>query len=479
MVTALLWLSIPNASLFVLGQQDDAAERLYFNAQTFMVAGKYQEALTDLENVVKMFPSSPFASQALLDVGRYYLEVTGEDSKAEEFFGRTLNDYPNSAEAPAAYYFQAVIAEKNGSSPEELERAIANLIRMENLFPNNAWRNGALFLFGKLSMRLGQYDQALTYFQRLEFNYPQSEFLPQALLLSAQVAYYNGFRAEAERILARLQAQVPNAKEATTASLLLRLLSRFQDTSPVYELDRGFFASTPKAFQNPSGIGIGWDGMLAVKDGRGVLYATLAGENQKRLDVKDIEGFCRDRSGRLRLVFENRIGSPSGDLLFSNLSGADGPLRSLKSAAIDGFGRLFALDGNTRDVRAYLANGKPTQNFAISKPDLVRAFENRVWVLNSDGNSFTQIGPTLATEVFQLRGVQNIEDFCFDALGHIYVLHDKGNQISAFDRQLVQKFNQNLKTGSWPMKSAEALAVDASGALYLADKKSGSVYRFQ
>lgn len=474
---ALLWLLILSLAPLSLGQ-DDPAERLFFNAQTFMTAGKYQEALTDLENVVKIHPRSPYASQALLDIGRYHLEIAGDDGKAQVYFSRILKEYPGSPEAPAAYYFQAVIVDKNGNAPSELESAVADLIRMENLFPNNNWRNGALYLFGKLSMRLGQYDQSLTYFQRLEFNYPQSNFLPSALLLGAKVAYYNGHADQAVRTLARLQAKFPNSLEANVAANLLRALDRIGSGSIAYTLDRSFFASRPKSFQNPNIIGLGWNGTVAIKDGRGVVEANLDGTNLKRTQVKDIEGFCRDRDGRIVWVFENRLGGSGGEIRFSSLPGASGPIREMRGAAIDGYGRLYVLDNNSRDVRSFTSDGKALKNFAISKPKLIRAFEESVWVLNSDSNAFTQIDAAQQTDAFRLSGVTDIVDFCFDALGHVFVLHDRGNQISLFDRGLKLRFRQNLKASNWPFKNAEAIGMDAAGSLYLADKKTGAVYRF-
>lgn len=475
---ALLWLLILSLAPFSLGQ-DDPAERLFFNAQTFMTAGKYEEALTDLENVVKIHPRSPYASQALLEIGRYYLEVAGDDERAQSDFSRILKDYPGSPEAPAAYYYQAVIVDKNGKAPQALESAVADLIRMENLFPNNNWRNGALYLFGKLSMRLGQYDQSLTYFQRLEFNYPQSNFLPSALLLGAKVAYYNGHSDQAIRTLARLQAKFPNSLEARTAASLLRALDRIQSGTVTYTLDRGFFASRPKSFKDPSSIGLGWNGVIAIKDGRGVVEADLNGGNLKRAQVRDVEGFCRDRNGTLVWVFENRLGGAGGEIRFSNLPGAGGTVREIRAAAIDGYNRLYVLDGNSRDVRSFSADGKPLKNFAIAKPKLVRAFEETVWVLNSNSDSFSQINAAQQVEAFRLSGVTDIVDFCFDALGHVFVLHDRGNQISLFDRDAKLRYRQNLRASNWPFKNAEAIGMDAAGSLYLADKKTGAVYRFK
>lgn len=473
----LWWLLTLSSSPYIFSQ-NDAAERLFFNAQTFMTAGKYQEAMTDLDNVVRLHPQSPWASKALLEIGKYHLETAGDDSQAQATFGRILKEYPSGNEAPAAYYYQALIVDKNGNSPQELEAAIADLIRMENLFPQNPWRNGALFLFGKISMRLGQYDQSLSYFQRLEFNYPQSEFLPDALLYSAKVAYYNGFPKEAIRILTRLQAKFPNMAQSRQAASLLRLMVRFE-TGIAYELDRSFFASTPKGFQNPDAIGIGWGGKIGIKDNRGIVQAFLDGSGISRAPSKDVETFCRDRFGKLLWVFQNRVGGPGGQINFSNLAGSNGPLRSIRGAAVDGYGRLYVLDGTSRDIRAYAANGTGLKNFAISKPKMVRAFEESIWVLNGDSNSFTQIGADFQANTFRLKGVEDIEDFCFDALGHIYVLHDRGNQVSVFDRDVKPKFNKSLKAGTWPLKKATAIAADASGALYLSDKKSGAVYRFQ
>lgn len=138
----LLWIS-----LYSLAQ--DQAERLYDNARTFLNAGKYNEAITDFRDVIDNHPETPFAPKALLELGMYTLEIENDHQGSLEFFQRIQEKYASSDEAPAAYYYKALIMERHGTSRADLEAAVADLIRMNNLFPDNPWRSGAFYLFGR------------------------------------------------------------------------------------------------------------------------------------------------------------------------------------------------------------------------------------------------------------------------------------------------------------------------------------------
>ncbi len=475
----LLFPQIISIFLFSPPHFQDQAERLFENANTFLTAGKYKEALADFQNIAANYSDTEWAPKALLEIGNYHLNIQNEPGEALIYYTRIQKDYPRSEVAPAAFYAKAVIVDREGSSTAELEGAVADLIRMATLYPDSPWNKGALFLFGKLSMRLKDYETSLSYFQRLEFNHPKSEHLPLALLLSARVAYLKGAQGHAAMTLARLQSLFPNSPEARLAAAYLRLLDRFSAPSPKLELDQNFFGARPKAFQNPAAVAVSRNDLVAIKDQQGAHFAALGADGRPMtLSSRDIVGFCRDREGEILLVYKNRLANKEGTLPFPALTYQGSPIRDIRSAALDGFGRVFIVDGNERDLLVYSKTGELIKSFSLNKPSAVRIFADDIYVLNNN-DRIDSYDSAFALRESGVMGASSVTDFDFDPFGNLYVLSDKGSQVKIYSHGGEVKITANLKSGTFPLKQAQAIGVDASGAVYLCGRRDGAVYRFQ
>lgn len=468
---------------FGLAQNNDQAERLLENAVTFLNAGKYKEALADLETIITGYADTPTAPRALLQMGTYFLEVEQDHDKALSYFSQIQTRYASSEEAPAAFFYKAQIVEDRGQSRAQLEEAVADLIRMSNLYPDNAWRREANFLFGKLNLRLNDYDMALSYFQRLEFFFSGSKRVPPALLLSAEAAFKRGNPDQAQLILARLQRGFPNSEHAEKAGRLLRCLSRFTGAAyPALQLDTSFFGATPKQFAGPLAVLVDDTNLVGVVDNKGGRFGSLEPGAQvpNGTNSRDLRGFTRDRNGRMVLVYKDRIDPRDEKLSFGTLSNNGETLKDIRAAGIDTFGRLFVVDDDVRDLWAFSREGRHLKSFGLNRPKLVRCYQNEIWVLNNDGDSFSAFDADMARK--PLKGFSNlsdIKDFDFDSFGHLYVLSSRGAVLSIWRRDGTALYSVNLKDGTFPLKQAESVSVDLSGAVYLADRRGGAVYRFQ
>ena len=457
----------------------DQAELLFDNALTFMNAGRYNEAITDFENIIRSHGDTTWAPMALLQMGNYYLDVAADHQKAETYYDRIQNDYATSPEAPAAYYYKALIAEQQGQSPAQLEAAIADLVRMANLFPGNQWQSGATYLFGKLSLRLKNYSHSLSHFQRLEFTFPNSPFLPDALLLSARAAWLLGKPDQALLILARLQTRFPNTPQSELAAAHLRLLDRFRGGTPSFQQDSSFSGASPKRFSNPNAVLVSDTDLVAIKGGKTAHFLPLARPGD-RVDrpMADLVNFGRDKHGRLMLVYKDKVLGYQSEVSFKVLSAAGDSLDQLKGASMDEFGRLLVVDSGAKDLFCFSPSGQLIKAFNINKARLVRCYGSDILALASDESTLKKYNANLEADGLGPTGLDDIVDFCFDAYGNIYVLHDKGYQVSLFSHDGRLVFQFGLKSGSFSLKQGYSIAVDTSGAIYLADRRNGSVQRF-
>lgn len=478
MKTSLLLLPIISLWCWSSSTQDQA-ERLYDEGVTFFNAGKYKEGTTDFENVINTFGESSWAPKALLALGNYYLNVETDHLKALTYYERIHSEYGASTEAPAAYYYKALIIERQGVSRAELESAVADLVRMLNLFPQNRWEAQAYALFGKLQFRLGDFDQCLSFIQRLEFSYPDRPELPESMLLSARAAYLKGLPQQTAMILGRLQTYFPNTAAAARAEGWLRLLSRFSSETMRFQTDNSFFGARPKRFSSPEAILVSPDDRIAIRAAKQSFLASIAdGTSLGTFSAKDLSEFAMGRDGKLFLVYENRLVAEDSSVSHNALPNGNSGLKGIKSAAFDGFGRIFVVDGSARDLFAYSRDGKALKAFSLNRPRLVRCFHSDIWVLEGSGNSLKKYNSDLQVQAHSYTGLTSITDFCFDVFGNLYVLHEKGYQVSIFGPAGNKHININLKGGNHPLKQAQAIAVDSSGSLYLSDRRGGAVFRF-
>ncbi|MCB9397861.1 MAG: outer membrane protein assembly factor BamD [Acidobacteria bacterium] len=456
----------------------DQAERLFNNAATFYGAGKYKEALADYQRIVEDFPTSGWADKALLEIGHYYLNVEGDTGKAMGFYERIQGQYSTSESAPAAYYWKAFIIDQTAQTINELEVAIADLIRMLNLYGDTDWNDGALFLLGKLNLKAGSDQQALSYFQRLEFGYPNSRFAPEGLLFSAQITHRIQGAKPALLIITRIQRNYPSTPQARISEDYARALTKFVTSEPTYTLDSSFAGNAPKRYNNPTKIAASKEGLIAILESKGLSFVALGDvPNPNPPNVREVVNFSRDAKGGLLLVFENRLTDLNGKAFGNNLSANGSALRKIKGAAVDMMGRIYVIDDDSRDVLVFDANGAYLKALGINKAKSLYATRNGVAVVPGDANSVILFDGNLNRSGAMAAGVRDIEQICFDDLGNLFVLCERGAKIMIGDAQGNLKGAIQLKNGTLPLKEAEDIAVDRSGALYISDRRGGSVYR--
>lgn len=460
-----------------LAQNDDQAERLFNNAATFMGAGKYNEALADYQRIVDEYPKCLFADKALLEIGHYYLNVVQDAARATSYYERIMSQYASSASAPAAFFAKGSILEASAQLVGDLDAAGADLIRMLNLYPDNAWTDGALFLLGRINAKTGDLPQALGYLQRLEFGYPNSSYTPEALLLAAQLTQRHQGAREAVLLLARLQRNYPGSSQQRRSEALARSLTRFLRAEVQYTLDSSFIGNAPKRYAAPSRLAAGSDSTIGILESKGVTLVSLKGAPPSASgSLKDVVDLSRGRDGSLLFVYANRLtqldGKPLASLVFNGA-----PPRKISAAAVDVMGRIYVIDDDSRDVQVFDALGVHQRSLGVQRPKTIAACRNGVAVVPGDASSVLFFDSRWNRAETLASGIRDIEQIAFDAMDNLYVLCERGGKVLIGDAAGQLRGSIALKSGSLPLKEADSLAVDDSGALYLADRRGGSVFR--
>ena len=118
---------------------DAQARRLLEDGRAYMAQGKQKQALDNFNIVVSSFPTTESVGHALLEIGRYHMEVENDPAKARAAFEQVTKQHARSDAAPGAYYYMGMLTLNRAIAPAEIEDALAQFARVETLYPRSAW----------------------------------------------------------------------------------------------------------------------------------------------------------------------------------------------------------------------------------------------------------------------------------------------------------------------------------------------------
>ena len=96
-------------------------------------------------------------AMALLEIGRYRMEVEDDDEGAREAFEQVSREHAQSVAAPGAYYYLGLLTLNRATTPAELDDALAQFSRVETLYPGTPWVPRALQASALVHRRAGRY----------------------------------------------------------------------------------------------------------------------------------------------------------------------------------------------------------------------------------------------------------------------------------------------------------------------------------
>jgi tol-pal system protein YbgF len=169
----------------------------------------FANAATDLERLLRQFPSSANAAEAAFWLGesRFY---NRQYRPALLAYQQVL---PGSPRYPDALYGRGWVYYQGSDWP----KAALEFEQVVQRFPEASIRPETLFRLGEVQFNLKSFDKAIATYQQLVREYPQEKLVPNARLRSAWVRYKAGNSGQAIRELSDLVRDQPNQPIAAEA----------------------------------------------------------------------------------------------------------------------------------------------------------------------------------------------------------------------------------------------------------------------
>ncbi len=468
---------------------DDQARRLLEDGRSDLANGRARQGLDALQTIVTGFPNSPYADDALLDIGRYAEEVEKNLTRAREVYDQIAKRYPQSDSAPGAYLQMGRIAFATAASREALDDALANFQRVIRLYPESAFVPHALAASASVFRRAGRFDSAIDAARRAVLDHPSGEIAPEAQFELAQSLVMAGDVLNGIEEFQRVRSLYPASAAATRALNATTALYRlYGSDKPVFQKDTAFALLGGEVLKDVRSLavtpsGVTWIASNKTKsavafDPAFKLGASLAAEDPQTLAVSPLGevvfasklavkvggsgvlsfSIPAEKPGEMEII--DRIGAAtmllSGDMLVSDLK-RKRLLRFKGSTFASGFGERAE-----REVIKLLTTPK-------GEVVMLRKDDKSVEIVDDGGRLVTKIGP---------RGPgfewKKPADVAIDAFSNVYVAdEDQGIFMFSAKGALMATF------GAADLKKSGAIAIDLSGAALVYDDRTETIVRFK
>ncbi len=196
------WVWSPDQGKFVNpdGANQDSAEEQYDYAMQFYKDRNLDEALKQLEAIIKKYPAARIASEAEYRRATVY-EEKGDYWKAFHVYKELVESYPHSERVDEVMEREFKIGNLFFSGKKgrwmgleilpSLPRAAQIFEHIVATSPYGRYGDEAQFRLGLTYKKSGQFSKAMEAFQYLIEQYPNSQFLPEARYQMAETSFLN------------------------------------------------------------------------------------------------------------------------------------------------------------------------------------------------------------------------------------------------------------------------------------------------
>ena len=482
----MLWVLVSPFSAVAQQQGDELAARRFQTGLNFARDGRSTEALRDFEAVVELYPSSPVADNALLEIARYHLETTEDLDRAAEYAGRIVDNagYSLQDAAPEAYIVLARSLMARGHSIENLDAALGQLQRGLGLWPDAPVVPQALFFAGEAHRHAGRFTEALNEYGRVAAEYADTVWAARAGLGAGVLRAFAGEPMAAMAELQRVRDRWPDSAEAETALERITILYRFYVRSPERAFTRVGEPFSTRGTSRIRELLVNADGHVFFATDSGV-GATDPAAAARAPDTGRPRGLVLDRRGVVTAIIRGALTARDTPPLQMTLPrpGQDPKdLREIDAAGVTATGDWLIMDGDEREIHRFSATGEYRGVFVPGRVKrLAVGPQGQIAVVDRGNRIRVMVQGRELTEIPRRGPSYEIEDpidVAFDVFGHLYVVDEKRVFIFGRDRELMLRFPASDDTPGAPRKII-AFALDRFGNLFIADDDDKQIVRYQ
>src|SRR5262249_20547384 len=355
--TLALVLLLPSLALAQQTSPEEQARGLLEDGRTYRTQGKNKQAMDNFQTIVSGFPNTSYVDDALLEIGRYYLEVDGDVAKPRDAFEQVTKRFPQSDGAPGAYYYLGRLTMERATSAADLDDALAQFARVQRLYPRSEWVPRALYATALAHRKSGKLAEATDDARRVALEHPSSDAAPAAQFELAQDLALSGEFRPAMEEFQQVRNRYADSEWAPRALDRITALYRLYGTGkPVFAADPAYSVGAGDTLKDVRGIVMTPARTLWVASDK-VKSAVPFGPDGKMgpsLSGEDLQGLTLAPSGDLVVVAARAVRfGPKNLQTFAipgNKPGETEPLEKLAAAVVTQAGSVLVADEKKKKV---------------------------------------------------------------------------------------------------------------------------------
>jgi TolA-binding protein len=468
---------------------EEQAHGLLEDGRNYRRDGKVKQALDNFNTIVTGFANTESVDDALLEIGRYQMEVEGSADRAREAFELVTKRYPQSDGAPGAYYYLGLLTLDHASTSAELDDALAQFVRVQRLYPRSEWVSRALYGTALAQRKAGRLPEAVEAARRVALEYPSSEAAPAAQFQIGHALALMGEPRQAMEEFQRIRSRFPASEWAPRALDRITALYRlYGGSKPVFALDAGFNAGSGDVLKDVRAILMTPAGTLWIASDKlkAVVPVGPDGKLGASLGGADLQSLSLTPAGDLVVAARMAVRVGPRDIksysVPTDKPGVTEPLEKIEAAVVTPGGVMLVADDKRKRVWRFDAKGQSQGPFPDAKERQVARMaidsEGGIAVLDREQRMvqvYDEGGKLLRSVAARGTGweLKRPVDVAVDAFRNIYVADEEGF-VYLFSPQ-----GQLLASISGELRKPRALTIDPTGAILVYDEKHEKVLRYR
>ncbi len=468
---------------------EEQAQRLLEDGRAYRAQGKLKQALDNFSIVVGSFRETEAVGQALLEIGRYRMEVEADAEKARAAFDQVTKEHARSDAAPGAYYYLGLLTLQRATTAAEIEDALAQFSRVETLYPHSVWVPRALQAAAMAHRRAGRYGEAADLNRRVSLEYPASDAAGAAQFEIGRALALQGQPRQAMEEFQQVRNRFPQSEWAQPALERITALYRlFGGAKPSFTLDAAFSVGAGDVLKDVKALAPAPGGGLWIASGktRSAVLLDPGGRIAGSVTAEDPRALSLGPAGELVLAAATAVRIGPKDIRSLSTppekpGAAPKAVDRILAAALTPGGALLVSDDEREKVLRFDAKGQYLGTFPpadAAKRKVTRILvdaEGAILTLDREEKSvraWDEAGKLLRTA--GPAGLKKPVDVAVDPFRNLYVA-DEELGVLVFDPQ-----GRLLTTLTSPeLRRPRALTLDATGAVLVYDDRSERILRYR